>query len=160
MIERLSSADYALALIVVTGGIAFGTQVFEHGLGMAPCPLCLMQRLWIFLAAIVAAISVAHNPRWGIYPLLTILASLAGAAFAIRHLWLPILPPGQSPSCSAPLAMLFEQGFWGEAWSAMFFGTGDCTAADAVLGLSLPVWALLGFAAIIALAVLQWRARR
>ena len=41
----------------------------------------------------------------------------------------------------------------------MFFGTGNCTEPDLVLGVNLAVWALLGFAAVIALAVLQWRAR-
>lgn len=155
----LNSADYALAIVLLAGGILFGAEVLEHGAGMAPCPLCLMQRLWFYMAAFAAYAGLLHNPRWGIYPLLTIIAALAGGGFALRQLWLQSLPDGQAPGCAAPVSQLLENGMYGEALSSMFFGAGDCTAVDAVLGVNLTVWALLGFAAAIALAVLQWRAR-
>lgn len=154
-----SSADYALAIVLLGGGVLFGAEVLEHGAGMNPCPLCLMQRLWFYVAALAAYAGLLHNPRWGIYPLLTIIAALTGDGFALRQLWLQSLPAGQAPSCAAPVSQLLENGMYGEALSSMFFGTGDCTEPDLVLGLNLAVWALLGFAAIIALAVLQWRAR-
>lgn len=154
-----SSADYALAIVLLGGGVLFGAEVLEHGAGMDPCPLCLMQRLWFYVAALAAYAGLLHNPRWGIYPLLTIIAALTGGGFALRQLWLQSLPAGQAPSCAAPVSQLLENGMYGEALSSMFFGTGDCTEPDLVLGLNLAVWALLGFAAIIALAVLQWRAR-
>ena len=155
----LNSADYALAIVLLAGGILFGAEVLEHGAGMAPCPLCLMQRLWFYMAAFAAYAGLLHNPRWGIYPLLTIIAALAGGGFALRQLWLQSLPDGQAPGCAAPVSQLLENGMYGEALSSMFFGAGDCTAVDAVLGVNLAVWALLGFAVAIALAVLQWRAR-
>jgi len=155
----LNSADYALAIVLLAGGVLFGAEVLEHGAGMAPCPLCLMQRLWFYMAAFAAYASLLHNPRWGIYPLLTIIAALAGGGFSLRQLWLQSLPDGQAPGCAAPVSQLLENGIYGEALSSMFFGAGDCTAVAAVLGVNLAVWALLGFAAAIALAVLQWRAR-
>lgn len=159
MSPRINSADYALGIVLLGGGVLFGAEVLEHGTGMDPCPLCLMQRLWLCVAALTAYAGLLHNPRWGIYPLLSIVASLAGGGFALRQLWLQSLPAGQAPSCGAPVSQLLEFGMYGEAWSAMFFGTGDCTEADLVLGVNLAIWALLGFAAAIALAVLQWRAR-
>ena len=155
----LNSADYALAIVLLAGGILFGAEVLEHGAGMAPCPLCLMQRLWFYMAAFAAYAGLLHNPRWGIYPLLTIIAALAGGGFSLRQLWLQSLPDGQASGCAAPVSQLLENGMYGEALSSMFFGAGDCTAVDAVLGVNLAVWALLGFAVAIALAVLQWRAR-
>ena len=155
----LSSADYALAIVLLGGGVLFGAEVLEHGAGMDPCPLCLMQRLWFYVAALAAYAGLLHNPRWGIYPLLTIIAALTGGGFALRQLWLQSLPAGQAPSCAAPVSQLLENGMYGEALSSMFFGTGNCTEPDLVLGVNLAVWALLGFAAVIALAVLQWRAR-
>lgn len=154
-----SSADYALAIVLLGGGVLFGAEVLEHGAGMNPCPLCLMQRLWFYVAALAAYAGLLHNPRWGIYPLLTIIAALTGGGFALRQLWLQSLPAGQAPSCAAPVSQLLENGMYGEALSSMFFGTGDCTEPDLVLGVNLAVWALLGIAAAIALAVLQWRAR-
>ena len=160
MLVRFASADYALAVLSLAGGLLFGAEILEHRMGMAPCPLCVVQRIWFFMVALIAYGGLAHSPRWGIYPLLTILASLAGAGFAIRHLWLQSLPGDQVSNCTAPLSMLMGNGQWGRAWSAMLSGAGDCGAnADAVLGVPLPVWALLGFAALIVLAALQWRAR-
>ena len=156
---NLSSADYALAIVLLGGGVLFGAEVLEHGAGMDPCPLCLMQRLWFYVAALVAYAGLLHNPRWGIYPLLSIVAALTGGGFALRQLWLQSLPAGQAPSCAAPVSQLLENGMYGEALSSMFFGTGDCTEPDLVFGVNLAVWALLGFAAVIALAVQQWRAR-
>ena len=47
----------------------------------------------------------------------------------------------------------------GEALRAMTLGTADCAATPPFLGLSLAVWALLGFAGVVAGAVMQWRAR-
>ena len=160
MLADRSSADYALAIAALAGGLLFGAQVLEHHFDMAPCPLCLMQRLWFFVAALIAYGGLAHNPRWGIYPLLTGLASLIGAAFAIRHLWLQSLPADQASACTAPFSILMGSGQWRQAWSAMLSGAGDCGGnADAVLGVPLPAWALLGFAVLGVLALLQWRAR-
>lgn len=160
MLADRNSADYALAAAALAGGLLFGAQVLEHLLAMAPCALCLMQRLWFFVAGLIAYGGLAHNPRWGIYPLLTGLASLVGAGFAVRHLWLQSLPADQAPACAAPLSMLMGNGQWGQAWSAMLSGAGDCGGnADAVLGAPLPAWALLGFATLGFLAALQWRAR-
>ena len=37
---NLTSADCALAIVLLGGGILFGAEVLEHGAGMDPCPLC------------------------------------------------------------------------------------------------------------------------
>ena len=55
--------------------------VVEFALGLAPCPLCMMQRIWFALAGIVTIIGLTHNPRWGIYPLLSALCAMIGGAF-------------------------------------------------------------------------------
>ncbi len=157
MTLRLSSADCALATIALCGALLFGAQIMEHRFAMEPCPMCLMQRLWIFAAALVAYVGLAHNPRWGIYPLLTIIAALIGGWVSARHLWLQSLPADQVPSCGPPVDYMIENFSPLDTLGSMFLGTGDCAQVDDFLGLSLPLWALLGFAALIALAALQWR---
>ena len=159
MTLRFSSADYALAAVALCGVLLFGAQIMEHRFAMDPCPMCLMQRLWIFAAALAAYAGLAHNPRWGIYPLLTIVAALIGGAVSVRQLWLQSLPADQVPACGPPVDYMIENFSLLDTLSSMFFGTGDCAQVDAFLGVSLPLWALLGFAALIALAALQWRAR-
>ena len=160
MIGRLTASDYAVAIAGACGGLVFAALVLEHALpDMEPCPLCLMQRLWFLIAGLVAYAGLAHNPRWGIYPLLTIMAALAGAGFAIRQLWLQSLPADQIPACM-DLNRLFEFGMLAEALQAMVSGSGDCATEPPFLGIPIPLWSLAGFAAVIAAAVLQWRGAR
>lgn len=144
------------AWIAAMLGIA---AVLEHGFDMAPCALCITQRFWFAVAGLVALGGIAHNPRLGIYPLVTIVAALVGGGFAVRQLWVESLPPGEAPACGAGIDYLIEAGMAGEALQAMTMGTGDCAATPPFLGLSLAVWALLGFAGVVVGAVMQWRAR-
>jgi disulfide bond formation protein DsbB len=52
---------------------------------------------------------------------------------------------------------MFENWSLGQALAAMTRGTGDCAIVDTFLGVSLPLWALAGFVAIAAAAIMQWR---
>jgi disulfide bond formation protein DsbB len=99
-----------------------------------------------------------HNPRWGIYPLLTIVTAAIGGGFSIRQLWLQSLPADQVPACGPGVDYLFENFPLGEVLQQMTQGTGDCAEVVWEFGLSIPGWALVGFIAIVILAALQWRA--
>ena len=159
MRRRFLARDYAVAIAGLCGALVFGALVLEHAVeGMEPCALCLMQRLWFLIAGLVAYAGLAHNPRWGIYPLLTFTAALAGGGFAVRQLWLKSLPADQVPAC-IDLDRLFEFGMFSDALTAMVSGTGDCVAEPPFLGIPVPLWSLAGFIAVAVAAVLQWRAR-
>jgi disulfide bond formation protein DsbB len=155
----ISSETWALCLVAMTGLLLFTALVMEHAFAMEPCPLCLMQRVWFFLAGAFAFVSLLHNPRWGIYPLCTMLAAFVGGGFSIRQLYLQSLPADQVPACGPDMAYMLEAFPLSEVIIAMTRGTGDCAeVAWRFLGLSIPGWALLSFAAIIVVAALQLRA--
>ena len=159
MRPRFLARDYALATAGLCGAVVCAALVLEYAMeGMEPCPLCLMQRLWFLIAGLLAYAGLAHNPRWGIYPVLTIAAALAGGAFAVRQLWLKSLPAERVSAC-VDLDRLLEFGMFSDALAAMVSGTGDCVAEPPFLGIPVPVWSLAGFAAVAVAAVLQWRAR-
>ena len=155
----LTKATWGLLITAWTAAMLVFAAVLEHGFDMAPCALCLMQRFWFVVAGLVALGGIAHNPRLGIYPLVTIVAALVGGGFSLRQLWVESLPPGEAPACGAGIEYLIDTGMASEALTAMMFGTADCAATPPFLGLSLAVWALLGFVGVIAGAVMQWRAR-
>ena len=159
MIDRLKSEDYALLVVIATGGLLFGAQIMEHQFDMAPCPLCLMQRIWFFFGGITAYLGLLHNPRWGIYPLLTILTAVIGGGFSIRQLWLQSLPADQVPACGPDLEYMLEVFPFSEVLKAMVSGTGDCAEIAWSFGLTIPGWALVGFVSITIVAALQWRAK-
>jgi disulfide bond formation protein DsbB len=148
---------------LIAGGILCIGLVVEFALGLQPCPLCMMQRIWFALAGIVAFIGLAHNPRWGIYPLLSALCALIGGGFAIRQLWLQSLPADQVPSCGQSLEYMIsdvvEYGApIGQLLAKMTSGTGDCAVVhDVIPLLSIAGWALVGFIIVLAASVMQLR---
>jgi len=153
------SESLALAILGLTGGVLVVALVMEHVFELIPCPLCLMQRVWFFIAGLVTVAGLLHNPRWGIYPLLTGIAALVGGGFSIRQLYLQSLPPDQVPACAPNINYMIEVFPASEVLLAMTRGTGDCASVEwSLLGLSIPGWALVGFALIVALGVGQLRA--
>lgn len=159
LLNQLSASNWALLIVLIGGATLVTALVMEHGFGMEPCPLCLMQRVWVFFAALSAYAALLHNPRLGIYPLLTLLCCATGAYFSIKQLNLQSLPADQVPACGPNLQYMFEVFPLSEVIAAMTQGTGDCAKVNfRFLGLTLPGWALLGYAALAVLAIAQWRA--
>ena len=157
-LNQVTSESWAITIVCFTGLTLTGALVMEHAFAMDPCPLCLMQRIWFFIAGVWAYASLLHNPRWGIYPLLGVISATIGGGFAIRQLWLQSLPADQVPSCGPDMAYMLEAFPLSDILVAMTSGTGDCAEVMSVLGVSLALWALLGFIAIIIFTVMQWRA--
>jgi disulfide bond formation protein DsbB len=148
----------ATGIVAVTGVLLCGALVMEHLFAMDPCPLCLMQRVWFALAGLAAAAGLLHSPRWGIYPLLTILAAVIGGGFSIRQLYLQNLPADQVPSCGPDMTYMLENFPLSDVLAAMTRGTGSCAEVVWQFGLTIPGWALVGFVAIVILALIQLRA--
>jgi disulfide bond formation protein DsbB len=153
-----SAQQWAVVTCVIAGALLCIALFMEYALGLAPCPLCMMQRLWVAIVGLLAYTSLWHNPRWGIYPLVTGAAAAAGAAFSIRQLWLQSLPADQVPACGPDLQYMLEAFPLSDILIAMTSGTGDCaTVAWSLLGISIPGWTLLGFMILFTGAVLQFR---
>ncbi|MFP6837349.1 MAG: disulfide bond formation protein B [Pseudomonadales bacterium] len=157
-ILKYSAETVAVTLVLLCGGLLFGALIMEHIFGMAPCPLCLMQRIWLFVAGAFAYASLLHNPRWGIYPLFSIVAAGIGGGFSIRQLYLQNLPADQAPACGPDMAYMLDAFPLREILVAMTRGTGDCAEVSWSFGLTIPGWALVGFVVIVVAAILQFRA--
>jgi len=154
-----ASETWAVMIVVICGVLLCTALVMEYAFDLAPCPLCLMQRVWFGIAGLIAVAGLGHSSRWGIYPLLSMLAAITGAGFAIRQLYLQSLPADQVPACGPDMTYMFENFPLADVLAAMTRGTGDCAQVTwQFLGISLPGWALLGFIALVVLAGLQLRA--
>jgi protein dithiol:quinone oxidoreductase len=128
-------------------------------LGLAPCPLCIFQRIGMALLGLVfLAATLQHPRRRGryAYALAIALAALLTAGVAARHVYVQSLPPGSLPSCGAPLTMLLKfMPVW-EVIRKVLTGSGECGVVNwRFLGLAMPAWVLiwalaLGVAGVIA----------
>ena len=70
---------YLSLFLVATGLLSFGLYL-QHGLGLEPCPMCIMQRYAFATAALIALIAGLHAPGRGgerVY------AALIGAVFIL-----------------------------------------------------------------------------
>jgi len=166
MAEDANTNRYRNTGTLIVGLIALflaGALVLEFAFDMEPCPLCLTQRLFFMLAGVIALIgtcSLAPNRAW---PIATAITALVGIGFALRQLYLYLLPPDQIPTCSAPISRLIEFAPFMELLTAMTMGTGNCAEASfPFLGMDLPGYmiplgSLVGFALVLVLVVRQLR---
>ena len=158
MKNSLKTEQWATWICLGAGGILCIGLLVEFALELAPCPLCMMQRIWFALTGIVAWIGLSHNPRWGIYPLVSALCAMVGGGFAIRQLWLQSLPADQVPSCGPDLSYMIDAFPLGDLLVAMTSGTGDCAVVHDVIPLmSIAGWSLLGFSLLLFASVMQLR---
>jgi disulfide bond formation protein DsbB len=146
MLESWKSEQWALAICTLSGGLLCIGLIMEHAMGLSPCPLCMMQRIWLALVGLSAYASLAHSPRWGIYPLVGGVSAIIGSGFSLRQIWLQNLPKDQVPSCGPDLEYMIESFPLSDLLAAMTSGTGDCAEVNwSLLGLSIPAWLFAGF---------------
>lgn len=148
MPRRLANA---LGFLVCAGLIGYALYA-EHGLGLAPCPLCIFQRVAVIAVGVLFLIAALHNPgRVGarVYGTLIGLAALAGVGIAARHLWIQAQPPGTVAACGADLDYLLEIMPLTEVISKVLTGSGECGKVDwTLLGLSMPAWVAISLVAL------------
>lgn len=146
---------YGLIFAACAGLIAFAMYL-QHGQGLEPCPMCVLQRYAFILTGLVALAALIHDPRAGgrrIYGGLLVLTAGAGAGVAARHVWLEHNPP-KIFDCGADLGYMMESFPLAEALPMIFRGTGDCSKVLwRFLGLSIAEWALIWFLLLVAAAV-------
>ena len=155
--RRLNSTG--VAIVVGLMGYALYSQ---HVLMLNPCPLCILQRMAMIALGVVFAVAALHAPR-GVgaraYALLGGVAALAGMGISGWHVRLQNLPPGSTPpACGAPFDTIIDVNGWFGGLGVIFSGSGECATVDwTFLGLSMPAWVFVWFAALGVLAfIANW----
>ena len=141
---------------VILGMLSFGMYL-QYGLGLTPCPMCIVQRYAYIVVLILALLgAVAGGCRTALAAMGLILpVALFGAFTAARQSWLQWYPP-EFYSCGRDFYGMIEQLPLSQALPRIFAGSGDCTAVDwTFLGGTIANWSFVGFAAI-ALVCLGW----
>ena len=119
----------------------------QHGLGLEPCPLCILQRIAVMVAGALFLAALLHDPGERgarVYGVLIDLAALAGIAVAARHIWIIAQPPGSVAECGASLDYMMAVLPWHEVLAKVLTGSGECAKIDwQFLGLNMPTWVLM-----------------
>jgi disulfide bond formation protein DsbB len=141
MRSTLTLQRTALAILVAALATIGGALVFEHGFGLRPCKLCLIQRNPYYLAIPLALAAVAAPPRWTRIALWLLCAVfLVGAGLGIYHAgveWGWFAGPSDCGGTPAPTAGSMD-AFMKQLETTRVV---SCTeAAWRFLGLSLAGW--------------------
>ena len=142
--------------------LAFGLYL-QHGVGLVPCPMCIVQRYALVLIALIAALAGATG-RKGFHlgaSVTLVLTAAFGAYVAARQSWLQWYPP-EVVSCGRDFYGMIETFPLQRAIPMIFKGGGDCSKVDwTFLGGSIANWSFLCFCGIAALSIAQlWRTGR
>lgn len=148
LLDTLNAPRRILFLIFLAclGLLAFGLYL-QHGVGLEPCPMCIVQRYALLLVAIFAGGAALFKGRaWHVAGALLVLLSAAFGAFvAARQSWLQWHPP-EFLSCGRDFYGMIEAFPLQRAVPMIFRGSGDCAAIDwTFLGLSIANWSFVCF---------------
>ncbi len=162
---NLFSARQWLLLMAVACVAMLGFGLYlQHGVGLEPCPMCIVQR-YALVSIAVCALLAGISGRLALHTtglVAVCVCALGGAYVAARQSWLQWYPP-EVVSCGRDFYGMIETFPLKRAIPMIFKGGGDCTKVDwTLLGGSIANWsfvAFCGFAVLALLLLLRKRAR-
>ena len=135
--------------ILCISALLIAVFYMERHLGLAPCPLCILDRVVITVIAILCLLAWLQNPSvFGqrIYAVLILLHGLIGTLLAGRHIYLQNLPADKVPNCLPDLDYMLETFPVQEILSSILSSAGECaTVSWTFMGMSIPQQTLLLF---------------
>ena len=135
-----------LGFLACAGLLGFAYYA-QYGLGLEPCPLCILQRVAVLVVGLLFLAALLHDPGnrgARVYGVLIDLAALAGIAVAARQIWIINQPPGSVAECGASLDYMMAVLPWHEVLAKVLTGSGECAKVDwTFLGLNMPTWVLM-----------------
>ena len=138
-----------LAAALVSAALIATAYYMQYVMYLDPCPLCMVQRILIFIIGILCLGAFVHNPGavgQRIYGTGFLIFSLLGVAAAGRHVWLQNLPTDRIPECFPGLEFIFQSHPLIDAIKVVLSGTGECAETLwTFLGISIPGWTLIVF---------------
>jgi len=120
---------------------------FEFYMGLMPCPLCMVSRLWVYLLGGLFLVAALHNPKnlmQKLYHGVFIIIAALGIATSAHHLYLQSLPADQVPNCGPGLEHMLNTLPFNEVLNQLIQGSGECAEVSwRLFGLSMPAWMLV-----------------
>ena len=158
-LERFSlRAWFATGAVAAIGLVVAGMQLQEI-YRLAPCPLCIFQRLLYMIVGAIALLGFVWPGGRKLWAGLIVAVSLGGLLTAAYQSWMQAFPD-LAPECSYTDPNLVERlvDWLGMQVPSLFLATGFCTSRDwEFWTLSMANWSVLMFAGFLVAGVLTWR---
>lgn len=145
-LTSISSQRWMLLIAVSGIGMLVYGMYLQHGLGLNPCPMCIVQR-YALIAVVLLALIGWRLRGWALTTtgLLLALAAGFGGFTAARQSWLQWYPP-EVVNCGRDFYGMVENFPLNRAIPMIFKGSGDCSKIDwTFLGGSIANWSFVCF---------------
>ncbi len=146
------------AIAVAAFALVAASVVVTKALDLAPCSLCIFQRMLYLLLALLALVALASRRLRLWFGVTALLTSLGGLATATYQSWLQVYPPDSfacGPGNPGPIETLVNWAGTQIPW--LFSAWGECSSTEwEFFGLSIAngsALAFLGFSLLLALLV-------
>ena len=142
-------------LLTLTVAVLSSALYLQYVAGLAPCPLCYMQRVCVYGVLLFAFTALFVRGVRGRYcMLLQLLFALAGIYFASRQLWLQSLPAPLTEVCLPGVELLIHYLPWREVLQLLVLGSQACNEVMwQACGLSMAAWSALYFSLVAAVVI-------
>ena len=148
-------AWFAILGLGCLGLVAVGMEL-QYLFKLAPCPLCIFQRLLYIVIGVIGLLGFAWPAGRLLWSVLIGGLGLLGVGVAAYQTWMQAYPH-LAPECSFtdPNAIERLVDWLGMEWPSLFLATGFCSSRDwELFGLSMANWSVLIFAGIVAYVAL------
>jgi disulfide bond formation protein DsbB len=159
---RRSAIALLCDVLVIFGSVlALAAALYmQHGKGLPPCTLCIIQRyafIWVGLCALIALLYPARWMRL-LAVIAGVLGALGGMVAAARNLW--VLTHPEILCGRDPVELFLNQLPTAELMPKVFMALGLCSdPIPPLFGLPLPAWSLIGLLVIAGLLLVSLRQR-
>ncbi|HVT62386.1 MAG TPA: disulfide bond formation protein B [Legionellaceae bacterium] len=146
--KRLSYRNAQNLMLFITIFVLGFSFYIEHANQLKACPLCIMQRLCIFLFGFtcILGMNAMSIQRAKMNTNIQCVILGLGLYFAGRQLYLQSLSLEQTGQCLPGLEAMIHYFSLDMILKAFFWGSSDCAAIDwRWFGLSIPAWSALYF---------------
>ena len=147
-------------LFFVCHELIIAAYYFEYFMGLMPCPLCMVSRLWVVALGVVFLIAALHKPSGAIqkaYHVVIGLIALLGVATSAHHVYLQSLPASEVPNCGPGLEHMLNTLPFTEVLNQLIQGSGECAEVSwSFIGLSMPAWMLVFYCVMVVVAILPF----
>lgn len=153
-------AWFATLGIGCLGLVAIGMEL-QNLLRLAPCSLCIFQRLLYIVIGVVGLLGWVMPSGRLLWSALAVGLAGLGLGVAAYQTWMQAYPH-LAPECSFtdPNAIESLVDWLGMQMPSLFLATGFCTSRDwEFLGMSMANWSAVVFAGIVGYAVLLFRSK-
>ena len=144
---------YWVGLIGRGALLAIAYFYFQQKLGLAPCPLCMFQRIALVGVAFFCLLGIFFRPKKIVSKLLALgaaVSSFIGLLVAGRQVWLQHLPADKVPECGPDLSFMLEMDPIFDVVQRVLAGSGECAEVQWTLfSFSMPEWMVLVFSVMV-----------